>query len=188
MGVEGVYRFASMDVSGNETVQFFDGGGTISYELGQFTTITAAGGVSHVDDQVRSVSKFGPFFSGSISHTAAQAVFGASYQQAFVPSFGFGGSTHSQQVSGWIDLPPIGHRLYLQGKTTWRRTNPSDNTEALRLDTLALRGTAGYALSRQIRLQGVYIFTRQNSIVTGGEVNRNRVGVELVLFNPMRIQ
>jgi hypothetical protein len=188
VGVEGVYRFASMDLSGNETVQFFDAGGTVSYELGQFTTVTGSGGMSHVDDQVRGVSKFGPYFSGMISHIAARAVFGASYQQAFVPSFGFGGSTHSQQASSWIDLPPIGHRLYVQGKATWRRTNPSDNKSALRLDTLAFRSTAGYALARQIRLQGVYVFTRQDSIVTGGEVNRNRVGVELVLFNPMRIQ
>ncbi len=132
VGVDGAYRFANMDETTSQNVQFVDGGGTISYDVGQFTTISASGGVSYVDDQLRHVTRFGPYVRASISHTAAQAVFGTSYDQSFVPSFGFGGSTRSQQASAWIDLPPIGHRLYLQGSGSWRRTTPFDKTQALR--------------------------------------------------------
>ena len=188
VGVDGAYRFANMDVTGNQTIQFVDGGGTISYNLGQFTTISASGGITYVDDQLHHVTRTGPYVRASISHTAAQAVFGTSYDQSFVPSFGFGGSTRSQQASGWIHLPPIGHRLYLQGSGSWGRTIPLDNRPFQRHDTITLHSTVGYALSRQTHLQGVYIFTRQSSFVTADkEINRNRIGVEFVLFNPMRI-
>jgi hypothetical protein len=193
VGADGSYRFADMDVTGllvgeGHTLQFYEVGSTISYDLGQFTTVSAGGGWSHVNDELRALSRTGPYVRGSISHSEAQTVFGASYERSFVPSFGFGGSTRSQRVAGWIDLPPIGRRIYVQGAGSWRRTNPFDNLQALRLDTITFRTTAGYAIARQIRLQGVYVFSRQDSAVTGGEVNRNRAGVELVLFNPMRIQ
>jgi hypothetical protein len=188
VGVDGAYRFANMDTASTQTIQFVDGGGTMSYDLGQFTTVSASGGITYVDDQLNHVTRTGPYVRASISHTAAQAVFGTSYNQSFVPSFGFGGSTRSQQASGWIHLPPLGHRLYLQGSGSWGRTISLDNRPLQRHDTITLHSTVGYALSRQIRLQGVYIFTRQSSFVAGDkEVNRNRVGVELVLFNPMRI-
>jgi hypothetical protein len=186
VGGEGNYRFADMDVGDGRHLQFVDVGGTIAYRLGEFTTVSAAGGLSHVDDQL-GPSRSGPYTRGSISHTAERAVFGASYEHSLVPSFGFGGSTRNQRVMGWINLPPIGRRLYLRGTTSYSRSNPFDITEALRLDTITLHATAGYTVSRQIRLQGVYIFTHQDSKIRGSRVNRNRIGIELVLFNPVRI-
>jgi len=193
VGADGSYRFADMNVTGllvgdGHTLQFYEVGSTIAYELGQFTTVSAGAGWSHVRDELRALSRTGPYVRGSISHSEEKTVFGASYERSFVPSFGFGGSTRSQRVAGWIELPPIGRRVFVQGAVSWRRTNPFDSTQALRLDTITFRTTAGYAIARQIRLQGVYAFSRQDSAVTGGEVNRNRLGVELVLFNPMRIQ
>ena len=92
--------------------------------LGEFTTVSAAGGMSHLDDQLRTFRGRDHTYAASISHTAERAVFGASYERSFVPSFGFGGTTRNQQMIGWINLPPIGRRLYLQGSTSWRRSNP----------------------------------------------------------------
>ena len=71
--------------------------------------------MSHLDDQLGTFEVGTCTCAASISHTAERAVFGASYEHSFVPSFGFGGSTRNQQVMGWINLPPIGRRLYLQG-------------------------------------------------------------------------
>ena len=115
VGGEGSYRFANMDVGAGRHLQFVDVGRTIAYVLGEFTTVSAAGGMSHLDDQLRNITRSGPYVRASISHTAERAVFGASYERSFVPSFGFGGTTRSQQMIGWVNLPPIGRRLYLHG-------------------------------------------------------------------------
>jgi hypothetical protein len=193
VGADGSYRFADMNVTGplvgdGHTLQFYELGSAITYELAQYTTLSAGAGWSHVNDELRALSRSGPYVRGSISHSEEQTVFGATYERSFMPSFGFGGSTRSQRVSGWIDLPPIGRRIFIQSALSWRRTNPFDNATALRLDTITFHTTSGYAITRQMRVQGVYMFSRQDSAVTGGEVNRNRIGVEFVLFNPMRIQ
>ncbi len=187
VGGEGSYRFANMDVGAGRHLQFVDVGGTIAYVLGEFTTVSAAGGMSHLDDQLRNITRSGPYVRASISHTAERAVVGASYERSFVPSFGFGGTTRNQQMIGWVNLPPIGRRLYLHGSTSWRRSKPLELTDVRRLDTMTLGATAGYTVSRQIRLQGVYFFTHQDSIARVVQVNRNRLGIELVLFNPVRI-
>jgi hypothetical protein len=60
-------------------------------------------------------------------------------------------------------------------------------TDTLQLDTIWIRSTLGYALARWAQVELLYTFTRQDSIVTGGEVNRHRIGVQFVISQPMRI-
>ena len=69
----------------------------------------------------------------------------------------------------------------------WRRSTPFE-VDALELDTIWLRSTFGYTASRWLRVEALYTFTRQDSVVTGGEVDRHRVGVQFVISQPMRIQ
>ena len=58
----------------------------------------------------------------------------------------------------------------------------------LQLDTIWLRSTVGYSVSRWLRLEGFHMFTRQDSQVTGGEINRHRIGAQVVVSQPVRIQ
>jgi hypothetical protein len=83
-------------------------------------------------------------------------------------------------------MPVYRNRAYVQGSAAWRRTNPFLATE-LRLDTLWVHSTVGYSVSRWLRTEGQYAYTRQDSQVTGGEISRHRVGVQLVISQPMRI-
>lgn len=192
VGGEGSVRFAQMDIIGGRDLRFVDLGGTISYALDESTRLSGATGWGHLDDRLLHTSRSGVYFRGSLTRVALRSVFGVSYDRSFLPSFGFGGSNRAQEVRGWVDLPPIGRRLFLQGSGGWRRTNPFETgalgTRALQLDTFVLRSTAGYAVSRWMRAQGFYLFTRQDSIVTGGEISRHRVGAEVVLSQPMRIR
>ena len=82
---------------------------------------------------------------------------------------------------------PLRQRLYTQGSAAWRRSMPFE-ADALELDTIWLRSTLGYAAARWARVEALYTYTRQDSIVTGGEVDRHRVGVQFVVSQPMRIQ
>ena len=58
----------------------------------------------------------------------------------------------------------------------------------LELDTFLLRSTLGYSAARWLRVEGFYAFTRQDSQVTGGEINRHRAGTQVVISQPMRIR
>jgi hypothetical protein len=111
---------------------------------------------------------------------------GASYERQYVPSFGFGGSSNSQELRGYVVMP-LRPGLYTQGSAAWRRMTPFE-TNTLELDTIWIRSTLGYAAARWARVELLYTFTRQDSIVTGGEVNRHRVGVQFVISQPMRLQ
>ncbi|HEU4894051.1 MAG TPA: hypothetical protein VFT47_20990, partial [Vicinamibacterales bacterium] len=113
------------------------------------------------------------------------ATVGASFERQYVPSFGFGGTSDSQELRGWI-LMPLRRGLYTQSSAAWRRMKPFE-TETLQLDTIWIRSTIGYALARWAQVELLYAFTRQDSIVTGGEVDRHRIGVQFVVSQPMRI-
>ena len=79
-------------------------------------------------------------------------------------------------------------RLYIQGSAAWRRIEPFESRRArsstrsgsARRSAMPRRGGRGSRRSTHI--------TRQDSIVTGGEVDRHRVGVQFVVSQPMRIQ
>jgi hypothetical protein len=105
----------------------------------------------------------------------------------YVPSFSFGGSTQSQELRGFVRMPFDKNRLYVQGSAAWRRNDPFIANE-LQLDTIWIRSTLGYSAARWLRLEGFHAFTRQDSIVTGGEINRHRLGVQAVVSQPVRIQ
>jgi hypothetical protein len=188
VGGEGGYRSAHMDqFEGGRDLRFVEVGGTMEYRLDEATKLTAGAGYAHLNDLLFQSQRGGLYVRGSLLRRAIRSLFGVSYERSFVPSFGFGGSNRSQEVRGWVDLPPIGRRVFTQASMTWRRTIPFE-ADALQLDTIQARATAGYAISRWMRAQGFYMYTRQDSIVTGGEINRSRIGGELVLSQPMRIR
>ena len=68
----------------------------------------------------------------------------------------------------------------------WRRSVPYLASD-LELDSVLSRATIGYALARWFRVEGFHAFTRQDSTITGGEINRHRFGVQVVISQPMRI-
>lgn len=185
-GAEYGIRFADLNEDTHELL-FQDAGGTLRYGLGGRTTFALAGGISYLDDRLLGLTHRGPYVRGELTHDAERATVGAAFERMFVPSFGIGGSSQSQQVNGFIRMPLNRNRMYLQGSASWSRSEPFVSNE-LDLDTISLRSTLGYALSRWLRLEGFYAFSRQDSQVTGGEINRHRAGTQVVISQPMRIR
>ena len=103
-----------------------------------------------------------------------------------MPSFGFGGASNSQELRGYVNMPLRQGRFYTQGSAAWRRSLPFE-LNALQLDTI--RSARPSATSRRAGCASTdYTFTRSDWIVNGGEVDRHRIGVQLVIAQPMRIQ
>jgi hypothetical protein len=185
VGAEYGVRVADMN-AGTHQVTFQDTGGTLHYGLGTRTMLSLAGGWAFLNDQLFRDRRNGAYLRSEITHDARRATVGASVERTFVPSFGFGGSTQSDQIRGFVRMPFDRNRLYYQGSAAWRRSNPFIANE-LQLDTIWLRSTVGYAASRWLRFEAFHAFTRQDSKVTGGEINRQRAGVQVVVSQPMRI-
>lgn len=185
LGGEYAYRTASID-EGTREFAFQDGGVTGSYALGPHTSASAAGGISRLVDRNAGESRTGPYVRLGINRTFELFTAGASFSRIFLPSFGFGGASASQDLRGFVRMP-LGRRFFVQGSSSWRRTQSFEVGE-LELDTYALRSTVGYLATRWARAEALYTFTRQDSSVTGGEINRHRVGLQVVVSQPMRIR
>ena len=185
LGAEYGYRTASLDEGARE-LSFHNGGGVVSLAIAPHTKVAGALGFSTLHDRNTDVFRSGPYIRLGISHSLEVVSMGAGYERQYVPSFGFGGATANQELRGYITMPLGRQRMYVQGSGAWRRSNPFEAT-SLQLDTIWLRSTVGYMLTRWGRLEGLYTYTRQDSIDTGGEIDRHRVGVQFVVSQPMRI-
>lgn len=179
-------RFADLN-QGIHHVTFQESGGTLHFAVDPHTMLSVAGGWAFLNDQLLHAQKNGAYVRGDITHDARRATVGGSFERMFVPSFGFGGSNQSEEVRGFVRMPFDRNRLYFQGSAAWRRSIPLIANE-LQLDTIWIRSTLGYSMSRWLRLEGFHAFTRQDSQVTGGEINRHRIGAQVVVSQPVRIQ
>lgn len=185
-GGEYGFRTASLD-GGDREFGFQDVGGVLRYTLGPHTTASASAGLGVLNDRTEDVTRRGAYVRLNLNHTLEYLTVGAAFQRHYVPTFGFGGASASQELRGFVTMPLAKRRMYTQASAAWRRSIPFEVT-ALELDTIWIRSTVGYAVARWGQLQALYTFTRQDSIVTGGEINRHRVGVQFVVAQPMRIR
>jgi hypothetical protein len=186
IGGEYALRFADLN-EGTRELTFQDVGGTLRFLLGAHTTLSAAAGVSHLNDLLFDDTRTGPYYRAALTHEADRATAGLSFERMFVPSFGFGGSSDSQELRGFVRMPIHKNRMYVQASAGWRRSDPFLIDE-LELDTLRLHTTFGYAALRWLRLEAFHAYTRQDSKVTGGEIDRQRAGAHIVISQPMRIR
>ena len=186
VGGEYSYRTATLD-EGRRDLAFQDGGGVIRFAFGPHTSGSAAAGFATLNDRSAVIIRTGPYFRLSLAHQLELATIGASFERHFVPSFGFGGATSSQELRGYITMPLGRSRMYTHASGGWRRSNPFE-ADSLELDTMTFRSTLGFAATRWASLEVLYAFARQDSVVTGGEVNRHRIGVQLVISQPLRIR
>jgi len=186
IGGEYEFRTATLD-RGSRDMRFQEIGGVLHFDFGPHTSGTVAAGFAVMQDLTRDQMAHGPYARFSIAHHLQHATIGANFERRYVPSFGFGGASSSQEASGYILMPLGRRRLYTQASGSWRHWMPFEE-QALELDTVRLRTTLGYSAARWARVEALYTFALQDSIVTGGEVDRHRIGVQLVISEPMRIR
>lgn len=186
VGAEYGIRLADLN-EGTREITFHDAGGTFRHAIGPHTSFSAAAGLSRLEDRLTGDTRSGPYIRTGITHRGERSTVGASFERMFLPSFGFGGSNQSQELRGFVQMPITRNRTYIQGSAAWRRSNPFVEGE-LELDTVWIRTTLGYAIARWFRTEGFYAYTRQDSQVTGGEIDRHRLGIQFVVSQPMRIR
>jgi hypothetical protein len=186
-GAEYSFRTSTVD-KGDRNFSFQDMGGVLRFKLGPHTSASAAGGFGMLHDRTVDVVRTGPYVRLGINHEFEFAIVGAGFQRQNVPSFGFGGASSSQELRADVRTPLMRKRMYVHGSAAWRHILPFEDP-GFELDTILLRSTVGYSIARWASLEGVYIFTRQDSFeIDGGEVNRHQAGIQFVVSQPVRIR
>ena len=178
------------DVTRNEPrVKWFqNAGGIFTYRLSETLTADLAGGISHVVDSRFDETQTSPYYRLGLEHETARASMGISLEQSFTPSFGFSGSNDNRELHGFVHMPFSRNRFYVQADGSWRRSNPFFVDVEVRLDTIVSQATIGYATRRWLRTEGFYAYSRQDSIIPGEPIQRHRIGMQVVVSQPMRIR
>jgi hypothetical protein len=186
--VGGEYSIRLADLNaGTRSMWFNDAGGFVSYVIAPHTIVSASAGLSHLADKLLGETRTAPYYRGSIVRNLATATIGTSYARSYIPSFGLAGSNESQELRGYVHMPIPTNRAYIDASAAWIHTVPYLVKE-LEMDSFVTRATVGYAIARWFRVEGFHSFTRQDTTVTGGEINRHRIGAQVVISQPMRIQ
>lgn len=185
LGGEYAIRLASLN-SGTHDLTFQNVGATFRYDTGPRTSIHASAGLAYLIDRFLNESHTGPYVRADITYHIERATLGAGYAREFIPTFGFGGSSQSEAFHGYLTMPVSRNRIYLQQSVSWRRSDPLIVISPA-LDSWWLHSSIGYAMSRWLRAEGYYAFSRQDSSIPGGLIHRNRVGAQIAISQPVRI-
>ncbi|HVL68566.1 MAG TPA: hypothetical protein VM364_14990 [Vicinamibacterales bacterium] len=188
--IGGEARVRRSDLTGAidpRVIWFQDAGATFDYRLTEFVTIAFAGGLSHLRDSRFEETRNAPYYRVELERQVERASAGIAFERSFTPSFGFSGSNNNRELRGFVRMPFSRNRFYVQGNGIWRRSNPFFADE-IRLDTFVTNVTFGYSANRWLRTEAYHAFSRQDSVITGGEVDRHRVGAQVVISQPMRIR
>jgi hypothetical protein len=160
---------------------------TAQYQAAAGTTVFGAIGVSQLGAGLTHQARTGPLWRAALAHRAGRSLISASYQRAYIPSFGFGGTFQNEQWAANIHTP-IGHtRAYVDGGVSWYNNDPLDSAQPT-LQTAWLSGSVGYYATRWLSLEGFYARTQQDSQRAGGQLDRNQVGFRVVAAKPVKLR
>lgn len=190
VGAEGRVRRSDVTRIEPRVIWFRDGGGVVEYRLTQFVAVHGAVGMSHLSDNRFSETRTAPYFRVGIERHTERLDTGLTFENSYMPSFGFSGSNDTQELRGFVRMPLDRNRVYVQADGLWRKSHPFFAVQPgeLELDTFVTNVTVGYSPLRWLRTEAYHAYSRQDSIITGGEVDRHRIGAQLVISQPMRIR
>jgi hypothetical protein len=174
----------------------------VGLDNGTFDVMNAGVGLEHtVTDSVRVAGTFGisrlgvtelnpartgPLVRARLTKLFRSAALDVSYSRSFVPAYGFGGTTGNQDLSVRF-RSSLWRRAYAQSTVSWRSNEPL-TPGALSLRSLWIDGSVGYSLHPWARIEGFYNGVRQTIDRPGGDLDRNRIGVQIVTGKPVRIR
>jgi hypothetical protein len=163
--------------------------GAVGYQLAAHTSVSVAAGAAHLDVSNTDLSTWGPSFNASLEHQLDRATLSVSYNRSFVPSFGFGGLSGSEELSVRAMLPLTANgRLQFSGSVSYSQSQP---VEALGVgfgvDSLWTNATIGYQVAPWLRSEG-FVSTMHQTSTVRGDFDRTRIGIQFVTLKPVRIQ
>lgn len=180
------YQFQHAALRRDQTFDIHNGWVGLDYKLSELTHIYGSGGISRLGVTEFGTERTGPAWRAGLEHGIRTATVDVHYSKSFVPSYGFGGTMQNEEATARLRTP-IGRRLSASGAFSLRRDDPLTFGE-LPLRSYWIEGTVGYAATPWVRIEGYFAGTHQTITRPGGELDRNRAGIQVVTGRPMKIR
>jgi hypothetical protein len=191
MGLGGSYslRRASA-VDAPEHLTFHVNRGAVDYQLSPFWTVNAGFGFDYIPATILTPAQSAPGWSVGVDWSARSQRFHAGYQRMFMPSFGFGGALQNRELNVSFYSPLFrSRRVYTEHDFALRDNDPLIEAPGrLRLRTMRINSRVGWAPQPWIRVEGFYSRAQQTTFLAGGDIGRNRIGIQIVTSRPVRVQ
>jgi hypothetical protein len=160
------------------------------YTISQAWTFTGGAGGVYVEGSDLRDAQAAPAFRGSAAWTGRISAFHIGYERSFIPSFGFGGTVRSQDLTmGYRTALFRSRHFYTDHSAGFRDTEPFKGAlETLPLRSLRTNSVLGWTPEPWVRIELFYAHIQQTSLRPGGRLDRNRVGFQIVTTKPMRMQ
>jgi hypothetical protein len=189
LGADYSYRRPSV-VGDQETFNIHTTEAAVDYELSPTWLFSGGGGLVYLQATALTAARTGPAWRAALDRNRAGRTFHVGYIRSYIPSFGFGGTIQNQEVGVGYRTPIFDSRhFYVDTSAVFRDNQPlTDTVEQLPLRSLRLYSIFGWAPQPWVRLEAFYTRVQQSSLRAGGQLNRNRIGFQIVTSKPMRMQ
>jgi hypothetical protein len=155
-------------------------------QLADHVRVFAAGGFSHLGTSQFGPARNGPSYRGGIVAQLKYATVDAGYSRSYIPSFGFGGTTQNEDLTGRLSTT-LSRRLYATSLFAWRRNEPLTAGE-LKLRSISADAVVGYLVHPLLHVEGFYSVMSQEIARPGGDISRRRIGFQVVTSKPLRMR
>jgi hypothetical protein len=170
----------------DQTFDVQNGWAGVEYKLSDVTRLAAAGGISRLGVTQFSAERTGPAWRFGLTHQLRKAAVDVHYSRSFIPSYGFGGTMQNEELTALLQVP-LARRVYTTASLSRRRDDPL-LIGGLPLHSYWFEGSVGYATTRWVRVEVFFTGTSQTIDRPGGQLDRNRVGIQIITAKPMRIR
>jgi hypothetical protein len=162
----------------------------VDHQLSPLWSVSAGAGFDYLRATTESDAQRTPAWAVMIDRTANRRRFSAGYQRLLLPSFGFGGAIVSQELIAAYHTPLFNSRyFYTDHSVSFRDSHPVVAApDHLPLRSLRTNSVFGWAPRPWVQLEAFYARALQSTLIPGGRINRNRLGVQIVTSAPMRVQ
>lgn len=160
--------------------------GGVDYQFSDHLRVFGSGGIAHLAVNVVSAARTGPSLHAGVVRDFQKGTVNAAYSRSFVPSYGFGGTQENEELTGRVHVP-LSQFVYAQSSLAWRRNEPLV-LGGPKLRTIFVEASIGYRLAPWAAIEGFYDSSAQQIAGPGGEVNRRRIGAQIITTKPMRIR
>lgn len=169
------------------TIHSFQGAG--DYQLSPTWSLAASAGVVVLQQNAATGGSTGPAWRVAVERHRAGTTLNTWYLRSYVPSFAFGGTIKTQELGFGLHAPLFHSRyFYTEHSAMFRDDEPlTDALNQLPLRSLRTNSVIGWSPHLWVRIEGFYSRVQQSSLRFGGQMYRNRVGIQIVTSKPVRI-
>lgn len=179
-------KFASVGLA-RESFQVQNAAVGVEERVGDSFVVTGAAGVSRLGESVFGPARTGLHWRAGVTREYRRGAIDAAYARSFVPSYGFGGTTQNDDVTGRVRVD-ITRGFYSRAASAWRLNEPLTNSE-VRIHSFWLDTAVGYTSRAGLQVEGFWAGTRQTvDSPSGGELGRNQIGIHVIATKSMRIR